>query len=547
MYMRKETISLIVLSLLSAGLMSLPFLAPHCSIAALFGLVPLLCMNRIAEVHNIRRFWFWHYLTFVLWNAATTFWVCNATVGGGLFAIFANAFQMSLIFGLFRWSKKHFRGTLPYIFLAVMWIAWERFYLVDAEISWPWLVLGNSFASSVSLVQWYEYLGTLGGSLWIWACNLAVFGLLCLLADDKWSRINGKARFSAVAATLLLFAAPMVISEIMYRRHAETDQPLDVIIAQPNIDPYQKFQALSQDEQNDILESQIRGALTDRDTSATSPVLVLGPETFTSDIYTDNPEDSRTFARFTKLAAAYPGANITIGATTRTLVFSRTRPSETAWEMGKGNGIWLESHNSALITDGSGRYDICHKNCLVPGVEKMAYPKLLRPLDEKLGYVMGRYTGTGKPALLNIGTADGTRIPFGCAICYESIYGEYCAGYIREGARALAVITNDAWWKDTPGYRQHLNFAALRAIETRRDIARCANTGISAIINQRGDIIVRTKWWERDVIEGRINLNDEITFFVKNGDIVGKFSTFLFCLLLLALIARSFIPKSLRK
>ncbi|MBO4761605.1 MAG: hypothetical protein J5520_07605, partial [Bacteroidales bacterium] len=97
------------------------------------------------------------------------------------------------------------------------------------------------------------------------------------------------------------------------------------------------------------------------------------------------------------------------------------------------------------------------------------------------------------------------------------------------------------------GYRQHLNFAALRAIETRRDIARCANTGISAIINQRGDIIVRTKWWERDVIEGRINLNDEITFFVKNGDIVGKFSTFLFCLLLLALIARSFIPKSLRK
>ena len=90
MYMRKETISLIVLSLLSAGLMSLPFLAPHCSIAALFGLVPLLCMNRIAEVHNIRHFWFWHYLTFVLWNAATTFWVCNATVGGGLFAIFAN-------------------------------------------------------------------------------------------------------------------------------------------------------------------------------------------------------------------------------------------------------------------------------------------------------------------------------------------------------------------------------------------------------------------------------------------------------------------------
>jgi len=547
MYMRKETISLIVLSLLSAGLMSIPFLAPHCSIAALFGLVPLLCMNRIAEVHNIKHFWFWHYLTFVLWNAATTFWVCNATVGGGLFAIFANAFQMSLIFGIFRWSKKAFKGTLPYIFLAVMWIAWERFYMVDAEISWPWLVLGNSFASSVSLVQWYEYLGTLGGSLWIWACNLSIFGLLCLLADGKWSVINAKARFSAVAATVLLFAVPMVISEIMYDRHEETDQPIDVIIAQPNIDPYHKFRALTQDEQDAILDGQIREALARRDSSDGSPLLIMGPETFTSGLYTSNPEDNHTFDRFTKLAATYPGANVLFGASSRTMVFSHERPSETAWEMSAGNGLWLEFHNSAIITDGSGRYDICHKNCLVPGVEKMAYPKLLRPLDEKLGYVMGRYTGTGKATLLKIGTADGTRIPVGCAICYESIYGEYCTEYVKEGAKLLTVITNDAWWKDTPGYRQHLNFAALRAIETRRDIARCANTGISAIINQRGDIIARTKWWERDVIEGQVNLNDELTFFVKNGDIVGKLCSFLFVLLLLALISRSFIPKSLRK
>ena len=87
-------------------LMSLPFLVPHLGVLALFGFVPLLCMERVASMEGMKRVWIWHYSAFVLWNAVTTFWVCNATVGGGIFAVLANAFQMSIVFGLFRWSKK---------------------------------------------------------------------------------------------------------------------------------------------------------------------------------------------------------------------------------------------------------------------------------------------------------------------------------------------------------------------------------------------------------------------------------------------------------
>ena len=161
--MNRNTILLWGLTVISAVLMSIPFLVPGTGFIALFGLVPLLCMDRVATLTEQKRVWIFHYSAFVLWNAITTFWVCNATIGGGLFAIFANAFQMSLIFGLFRLSKRKFSGALPYIFLMVMWIAWERFYF-DAEISWPWLVLGNSFARSIGCIQWYEYTGTLGGS-----------------------------------------------------------------------------------------------------------------------------------------------------------------------------------------------------------------------------------------------------------------------------------------------------------------------------------------------------------------------------------------------
>ena len=164
--MKKDNMLLWGLVVLFALLMSVPFIVPHTGFLALFGIVPLLCMERIAGMLGKRRIWIYHYSAFVLWNAITTFWVCNATVGGGIFAVLANSLQMSLIFGLFRLSKKKFNGSLPYIFLAAAWIAWERFYF-DAEISWPWLVLGNSFARTTWAIQWYEFTGSLGGSLCI--------------------------------------------------------------------------------------------------------------------------------------------------------------------------------------------------------------------------------------------------------------------------------------------------------------------------------------------------------------------------------------------
>ena len=106
----------------------------------------------------------------------------------------------------------------------------------------------------------------------------------------------------------------------------------------------------------------------------------------------------------------------------------------------------------------------------------------------------------------------------------------------------MAIITNDAWWGDTPGYRQHLSYASLRAIETRRAIARCANTGISAIISPSGEILQPTPWWEPAVIKAHVPLREDITVYVSHGDITGRICTFLFMLLLLALVVR-FVTK----
>ena len=505
---------------------------------ALVGFIPLLCMERIASLSGTKRIWLYHYSAFVLWNAFTTFWVCNATVGGGLFAIFANALQMSLVFGLFRLSKKKFNGALPYIFLALTWIAWERFYF-DAEISWPWLVLGNSFARTTWAVQWYEFTGTLGGSLWIWTCNLGIFGLLVSLSDGSWAGFNIKAKAASCIGILTLLIAPPVISEAIgkeYNDAMDSEDNLEVLIIQPNIDPYNKFQAMTQDQQNALLEGMMAKELAPRKAdSCSTPLLVVAPETFTGDIVCGDYPRSRTWRRMTSFLKEYPGVNLLFGASSYDYIYTEKAPSHTARHI--RDGLWLEAHNSALMTDGTARTEIFHKSKLVVAVEHTPYPAIFCKIDDLLGGVMGRCVGQDQISLLHVKAGE-EEIPVGCAVCYESVYGEYYTDYIRKGARAMTIITNDAWWGDTPGYRQHLSYASLRAIETRRAIARCANTGISAIVSPSGKILKPTPWWEQASIQSYIPLRNDLTFFVTHGDIAGRICTFLFCLLVMALAVR---------
>lgn len=539
---RKHT-TFAALSVLSAALLSAGFLFPHCGGFALFAFVPLLWMDRIATEDGVRHFWWWHYLTFVLWNAFTTFWVCNATVAGGIGAILANAFQMSVIWAAFRLFKKHFNGILPYIFLAAAWTAWERFYF-HAEISWPWLTLGNAFAMSHSCIQWYEITGTLGGSLWIWLCNLGVFGISLALQDGRWGLWNKKARASAAVAVAAILFVPLGASWIRYATLGENGgcgKRVEIRLLQPNMDPYSKFTAMSQAEQNEILTGLMREGYDEEagDGEEENPVLMVAPEAITNDIVLGDPNGSPTLRTVNEALEGHPGAHLLFGASTYEFFLQGKAPSYTARQT--TGGVWYENHNSAVMTGGP-RTEFYHKSCLVLGTEKMPWPRITSRIEKALGgNLMGHCIGQDRVSLLHFG-----EIPVGCAVCYESIYPEHVASYVKAGAGIIAVITNDAWWGDTPGYRQHLYYSCLRAIETRRDIARSANTGISAFINRRGDIVSRTGWWERCVLDGHVRTNSEITPFVRYGDVTGRLCTLLAVLLALALAVKMLISLKVR-
>ena len=525
----RKTVALLLA--LSAVLLSIPWLVPHSGCVALFAFVPLLCAERLASYEKVPGFFLWYYASFVLWNSLTTFWIWNATAGGAVAAILINSAFPAIIFALFRLSRRHFKGALPYIFLMVSWIAWERLYF-STQISWPWLTLGNAFARTTRLVQWYSVTGSLGGSLWIWLVNLGVFGLMTALSDGSWRRWNSKARSAAAAGILAIILAPAAISLAMYKSHGERSKgSRTVLLGQPNFDPYHKFESMTQDEQTSVLLSQYAGF---------APDLFVAPETFTSDVILSEVESGRTWRRFLDFLQERDSSAVLFGASSWKIYPRRSRPSDYARPYGQG---WIDSFNSALLLDASGRTDICHKGKLVVGTELMPFPRVVGKIDDLLGGVCGRCVPSDKPTCLHM--SDSTIL--GCAICYESVYGEYCTEYVRGGAGFLTVITNDAWWGDTPGYVQHLSYSRLRAIELRRDVARCANTGISAFIDQRGDIVSQTPWWEACVLEGEVNLNDEVTPFVRYGDVTGRVCTLCFGLMMLSLLVRIVQRRSSRR
>ena len=540
--MKKRSLIFLALALAFTALMSVPWLVPYMGWTVLMGLLPLLVMERLATESKVKHFWWWHYGSFVLWNAVTTWWVGEATVGGAIFAILANALQMSVVFGSFRWVKRRTAGVLPYLYLVAAWIAWERYYLTVAEISWPWLVLGNAFADTTGLIQWYSVLGALGGSLWVWASNLSLFGLMVALSDGRMATWNAKARLAAFGGAVLAVFGPMLWSACI--RFEEEGKPLEVVIGQPNYDPYEKFESLTQEQQDRRFLTLLEGA----EWTAPGPVLVLAPETFTSRMFTDAVESHETFVRFQEFLQAHPQATLVYGASSFERRVSHAVPHRCAYDMGERPGgahEWILTHNTAVLTDTSGRYSLYHKSKLVVGTELTPYPAFFIPLERLVARMMGIQ---GSLMAKNVGQKEIACLPFapgdiGTAICYESVYGEFCAGYVRKGAKLLAVITNDAWWGNTPGYGQHLNYSRLRAIETRRWVARCANTGVSAFIDPQGRILDRTPWWEPAILQGQVQLLEGESFFVRYGDITGRAAVLLWALLLAAAVFRGKNPK----
>jgi apolipoprotein N-acyltransferase len=490
--------------------------------------LPLLLMEHLVaqQPHQFksRHVFFNAYLTFFTFNTFTTWWIWNADPSGMMIAEVLSALFMSITFLGFHKIKKSLGNNKGYFGLVVLWLGFEWLHY-NWELSHPWNTLGNTFANSTALIQWYEYTGVLGGSLWILIVNILLFHVFKKTILLKEPLKNSTKTLSLIGTILLL---PLLFSVSIYTTFTEIENPIEIVVVQPNIDPYnEKFGGLSEAEQMDRILTLAR----DKVTPTTK--YILAPETAIPRGSDERLlENNYGIIEIRKFLKEFPPIKFIIGMTSHIEYgIKSSKPTATSRSFGTPTQYY-DVFNSALLIDHTPTIQTYHKSKLVIGVEKMPFPKLLAPLEDFALHLGGTFGSLGVEKEAH-NLMDG-KLQIAPVICYESIYGDYVSSYVKKGAELIFILTNDGWWGDTPGYRQHLAYSRLRAIENRRSIARSANTGTSCFINQRGDVIEATNWWKKEAIVNTINANQEITFFTQHGDIIGRLAAALSCLLLLA-------------
>lgn len=488
-------------------------------------------------------------LALLVWNAATTWWLFNVSehTATRLFTLIGpnvgNVLVMSVPWLLFRIVRRTLGGTGARWALVVFCLAFERFHM-HWDLSWPWLTLGNVFAGDTSWVQWYEITGHLGGTIWVWAANIAVLHL----ALQRPQGVHGLITRPAMVA-MAVIAGPWSVSLLRYATFEPAGDSAQVVVVQPNIDPYkEKFGAIDPMDQLERMLGQA-GPLMD---SATA--LVVMPETALQEattladdrgrlvfhgLWENDMSDSRSLARIHAFLQPWPRAAVIAGMSAARLYPPGAEHPISARVL-EGMDRAFDAYNAALLVRADGSHEDYNKSKLVPGVELMPFENVLGSLAG-LALDLGGTTGSlGTQEDREVIHAAGGRLRLAPIICYESIYGDHVAAHVRNGANLLVIMTNDGWWGNTPGYHQHLLYGKLRAVETRRDVARSANTGISCFIDQRGDLHQPTGWWVPTAIKGTVHTRSDLTFYVRHGDYIGKGAYVASAIVLLLAVAMGF-------
>ncbi len=496
------------------------------------GWVPYLLLERRLTLAGARKrqVFAYTYCYLLLWNAIVTWWVSYSTLGGGIAAVVLNALLMCLPLMAFRQTKKRLGNSWGYLSLPVFWIAFEQLHL-HWDLTWPWLTLGNGFAAVPEWVQWYEYTGFLGGSVWIWVVNLLVFGVVAswneeLLGDNSSSLIP----HPSFLIPFLAVALPIGLSYLIGALYQERGPAAEVVVVQPNVDPYQeKFEGTSRFIPYDEQLTRLFTLSTQHLTSQTR--LVIWPETALEESYWESTiESNPKIIRIRAWLGQHPGTALLTGITSLTSYPSQEAASVTA-RYRDDLGYYDVFNAGAYFASATAPVAFYHKSRLVPGVEKI--PPLLTSLISHidLGGTVGSY-GSQAERTVFAAPANTPALRVAPLVCYESIYGDFTAEYAHHGATLLGLFTNDAWWNDSPGYHQLLRYGALRCIETRRDLARAANTGFTGFINQKGEVFQREQAWVPTASRALVHLNDAPTFYARFGELIGWGTQLLSVLLL---------------
>ena len=516
----------LALSVLSGLLLSLAWCVQGLALISLLAFVPLLWLSDISLKEGKRNAFgrgiLLFYPAFFVFNLITTYWIAYCTLPGAAAAVIANALLQTLVFALWHACRKRVENSvLQAIMLISFWISFEYLHL-NWDLTWPWLTLGNVFATSPAIVQWYSVTGTLGGSVWILLVNFLIYKEPLF----GWEKKKQPRKYGSII-TFACFIVPLLISLLMIRyadRHIERDIPIEAVIVQQNTDPWKEEYSLTNEEEVKRVLDVAKPYLNERTNLVITPESAIA-HTIEMNVlrqhgFLEGETRYEGFACLDSVIERYPSANFVLGLSTIGVYDHKVSPVSQEVAPGK----FVEWYNTAGFYNKNGLVSYYHKSRLVPGVEKMPFPKVFGFLGKVLIELGGSNSSLGIDTAQRtfVFDVDGRALRVGTGICYESVYGELMGRFVKNGANILSVITNDSWWEDSPGHRQHFDMSRLRAIETRRYVLRAANGGFSGVINPLGDVLEKTNYNERTALHAKVYAQDRMTFYAKHGDYLAR-------------------------
>ena len=473
---------------------------------------------------------------FVIFSIITLGWMRIASITGAICVIMGLSFLMAFTLWLAHIVRLKAGNVFGLVSLITFWLGYE-FISLNINIVTPWINLGNGLSKDILFIQWYDITGTAGGSLWILCSNLFLTLFLVNYPGEK--RIYRP--FIMIWLSVIIIPSALSITRY-FTINPNEEGACEVVIVQPNIDPYTEKYIIP-------FEKQLKNIIALADKKITDKTSwIITPETIVDDPVNLDDLHNNIYIRMIKeLAVQYPSASIVSGLVSYRLYPPSTEAPTTSARKIDASGLYYDHFNSALRIDTGETIEVYHKSKLVPGIEMQFSNGPGRLISKILPYLGGTKWGYGIQKERNCFIHSGSLQKIAPIICYESVFGKYVTNYVKNGAEALFIITNDGWWKNTNGYLQHLSYASLRAIESRRQVVRAANTGISCIIDIRGKKSVESEWWTQTVIKGDIYSENRITPYVNYGDYLLYFSSLISLLILLIIFIALPIRKIIKK
>lgn len=507
---RKERL-LLILSGIILGISFPPFPFPF-TLLIFVGLIPyFIVIKRRTTLASISSATFLFSLVFSL---ITIYWVGSWSSEADPYLMLAGV-ALLLVYPcvmlipstLFYLTRKVFPKFDAIWFFPLFWVTLE-YLLTQTDLRFPWLLLGHGLAKFNLFIQGADIVGTNGLSL------IAAYINVLLFKSFFEKNSEEKFRLKPLLIAVFIFLCMIIYGIYKTSTFRISERKVRIGIVQPNLNPWDKW---STGNLSDLLNMYLTLSQKCVDEGAE---VILWPETALP-VYAFGgtyPMVENSIYNFLDTN----NVSLLTGMPDIIYDLNQNNIPEDSKYSGPGN-YYYRTYNAVLgLNPGSRNIQRYGKMKLVPLGERVPFVDQFAFLGDLLKWGVG-ITGwnIGKDTtVFKIKNEKIDTIKVGGLVCYESVDPVFVTAFVQKGAELITVVTNDSWYGKSSGPYQHKDFAMLRAVENRRSVVRCANGGVSCIINAKGKILAETEMFEKTTLVGEVPLQDEKTFYSENPLIV---------------------------